>query len=170
MNDALLVARLVFGLGMAAHGLQKLFGWFGGFGLAGTGGFLETLGFRPGRLFALAVALCESGGGLLTALGFLDPLGPALMVLVMVVAMLTVHRRNGFFVSSNGIEVPLLYAAGALMLAAVGPGIYSLDFTLGLQAWDTPAHAWGTVLLAALLGVLVTLLRGKPAAPAAPAS
>lgn len=167
MNDALLVARLLLGLGMAAHGLQKLFGWFGGYGLGGTGGFLETLGFRPGKLFAVAVALGETGGGLLTALGFLDPLGPALMVLVMVVAMITVHRRNGFFVSGNGVEVPMLYAAGALLLAVIGPGTWSLDFRLGIQAWDTPAHAWETVLLAAAVGVLLSLLRGKPAAPAA---
>ena len=170
MNDALLVARVVLGLGIAAHGLQKLFGWFGGFGLTGTGGWLETLGFRPGKLFALAVALGESGGGVLTALGFLDPLGPALMVLVMVVAMLTVHVRNGFFVSSNGIEVPLIYATGALLLAVIGPGIYSLDFRLGLQAWDTPTHAWETVLLAVVIGVLVSFVRGKPAPPPSPAS
>src|SRR5206468_12908427 len=108
---------LVLGLGMAAHGVQKLFGWFGGYGLAGTGGFLESLGFKPGKAFAAADGLAETVGGLLVAFGFLGPIGPALMISGMVVAILTVHWRNGFFVTNNGFETPLLYAIGALALA-----------------------------------------------------
>src|SRR5919109_3686243 len=96
-SAGLFVIRLVLGLAMAAHGAQKLFGWFGGHGLAGTGGFLEQqLGFRPGRLFALAAGLGEFGGGLLLALGFLGPVGPAIMIAVMIVAMRTVHVGHGF--------------------------------------------------------------------------
>ena len=73
MNTGLLLARLVFGALMAVHGSQKLFGWFGGYGLSGTGTFFETLGFRPGRLFALADGVAEFGGGLLLAVGLLVP-------------------------------------------------------------------------------------------------
>src|ERR1700694_4931506 len=118
----LFLIRVVFGLVFAGHGAQKLFGWFGGYGIAGTGGFLESMGFRPGRLLATAAALSEFGGGLLIALGFLGPVGPALVLAVMIVAAIGVHWQNGLFAMSNGIEVPLLYAAGATALALTGPG------------------------------------------------
>ena len=79
MAIALLIARLVLGGGMFAHGAQKLFGWFGGYGIKGTGGWMESMGFKPGNLFAAAAGLGEAGGGLLTALGIGGPLGPALV-------------------------------------------------------------------------------------------
>src|SRR3981189_1818294 len=101
MDAGLLIARLILGLAISAHGAQKLFGWFGGYGLNGTGGFFESIGFRPGRLFALAAGLAEFGGGVLTALGFLGPAGPALIILVMMVALLTVHLPHGFFAQSK---------------------------------------------------------------------
>src|SRR5438552_10994517 len=104
MNQGLLIARLIFGLLMAAHGAQKAFGWFGGYGLAGTGGFMENLGFRPGRLFAAAAAFGEIASGLLIAAGLFGPVGPALLLSVMIVAAVTVHWKNGVFVTSNGIE------------------------------------------------------------------
>ena len=105
MNEGLLLARLVFGLVMAAHGAQKLFGWFGGYGIAGTGNFFESIGFRPGRLFAALAGLGEFGGGLLLALGFLGPIGPALILSVMIVAAVSVHWGKGLFSTTNGIEV-----------------------------------------------------------------
>ncbi len=111
--QGLLLARLVLGLLMAAHGAQKLFGWFGGHGLAGVSGFFEVLGFRPGRPFAIAAAGGELVSGLLMATGFLGPIGPALMLSIMIVAAVTVHLKGGVFATSNGIEVPLLYATGA---------------------------------------------------------
>src|SRR6185436_10792657 len=101
MDAGLLLARLTLGVLMAAHGSQKLFGWFGGYGLEGTGGFFEGLGFHPGRLFAAAAGFSEFAGGLLVALGFLGPIGPALMIAPMLVASLTVHRGNGFFTAGN---------------------------------------------------------------------
>jgi putative oxidoreductase len=134
-----LVARAVFGLLMIGHGTQKLFGWFGGYGLTGTGGFMETLGFRPGRFFAAAAGTTEVTGGLLLALGFLGPVGPALLISVMVVAAISAHWKNGVFAQANGIEVPLLYATGALALALTGPGRLSLDAVLGLDTLWTPA-------------------------------
>src|SRR5947209_19765732 len=97
MEFGILVLRLVFGLIMAAHGAQKLFGWFGGYGIAGTGGFFESLGFHPGRLFAAAAGASEFGGGLLLAFGLFGPAGPALVIGVMTVAALSVHWPNGLF-------------------------------------------------------------------------
>ena len=122
MDAGLLLARLVLGVLMAAHGSQKLFGWFGGYGLDGTAGFFEALGFRPGRLFAATAAATEIAGGLLLALGLLGPFGAALIVSVMIVAAVSVHWQHGVFAANNGIEVPLLYGAGAAALALTGPG------------------------------------------------
>jgi putative oxidoreductase len=149
LSLGLLIARLVLGLLMAAHGSQKLLGWFGGYGLKGTGGFFESLGFRPGRLFAATAALTEITGGLLIALGFLGPVGPALMLSVMVVAAVTVHLKHGVFAASNGIEVPLLYGVGAVALALTGPGLFSLDTLVGLNTLWTPSLA----LVALALGI-----------------
>jgi putative oxidoreductase len=166
MDIGLLVARLVLGLLMAAHGSQKLFGWFGGYGLVGTGGFLEALGFRPGRLFAGAAAVSELAGGLLLVLGLLGPVGPALIVSVMIVAALSVHWQHGLFATSNGIEITLLYAAGAVSLALTGPGRYSLDALVGLASlWTPPVTA--VVLAAGILGGIGNLALRRPAPPAA---
>ncbi|MBI4538883.1 MAG: DoxX family protein [Gemmatimonadetes bacterium] len=161
MSIALLIARVLLGLGIAAHGAQKLFGWFGGYGLGGTAGFFETLGFRPGRSFAAAAGLAEFGGGVLTAAGLLGPIGPALVILVMIVAMVAVHASHGFFVTNNGIEVPLLYAIGNLVLAFTGPGSYSLDAMLGLLTPSTATYASIAAGLAVLGAVAVLALRRR---------
>jgi putative oxidoreductase len=168
MDSGILVLRLVLGLLMAAHGAQKLFGWFGGHGLAGTGGFFESLGFRPGRVFASAAGISEFGGGLLVALGLFGPVGPSLMLSVMIVAAVSVHWPNGLFAMSNGIEVPLLYGVGALALALAGPGLFSLDALLGLSSYWTPVVSWAVLVAGILGGVANLALRRKPApAPAA---
>src|SRR6476661_360838 len=127
LDLGLLVVRVVFGLTYAAHGAQKLFGWFGGYGIAGTGGFLETLGFRPGRLFAFAAGFSELAGGLLIALGLFGPVGPALVVATMIVAAVTVHVAHGYFATKNGFEMTALYTAAAVALALTGPGLFSVD-------------------------------------------
>src|SRR4051812_7356126 len=149
----LLVARTVVGLVMAAHGSQKLFGWFGGYGLTQTGAFMAQLGFRPGRTFAFVAAATEVASGLLVALGVLGPVGPALMLSVMVVAALAVHWPNGLFAQSNGIEVPLLYSTSAVALALTGYGPYSLDAALGLGALWTPSLTWSALALGAAGGL-----------------
>src|SRR5436305_1020365 len=141
MNEGLLIARLIIGLLMAGHGAQKAFGWFGGYGLDGTGKFMESLGFRPGRLFAAAAAWGEIVSGLLVAAGLFGAAGPALMLAVMIVAAGTVHWKHGLFVTSNGIEVPLLYATAAVALALTGPGRYSVDALAGLQFLSSPLFA-----------------------------
>ncbi len=165
MDFGILIARLVLGLLMAAHGAQKLLGWFGGHGIAGTAGFFEALGFKPGKLFAVLASATELASGLLVALGFLGPLGPAAMLAVMVVAAGSVHWKNGVFAMSNGIEVPLLYATGAAALALTGPGAYSLDRLLGLTAVWTPAVASGALALG-LVGGAVNLVLRRPTASA----
>lgn len=166
MDLGLVIARLVFGLLMVAHGAQKLFGWFGGYGLAGTGGFMESLGFRPGRVFAATAGLAESTGGLLLALGLLGPVGPALILSVMIVAAVSVHLKNGVFAASNGIEVPLLYGAAAVALALTGPGLYSLDAPLGLASAWTPALTWTALGLGIVGSVANLAIRRPPAAVA----
>lgn len=158
MATALLIARLFIGLGLAAHGAQKLFGWFGGYGIKGTGGFFDGLGFRPGTFFAAAAGLGEFGGGLLTALGLGGPIGPALIIMVMLVALITVHLKNGFFASSNGIELPLMNIAGALALAFAGPGAFSVDALLGLNSIWSENLQWiavGTAVVLALGNVAI---------------
>jgi putative oxidoreductase len=164
MDTGLLILRLVLGLLMAAHGAQKLFGWFGGHGLAGVSGMFESLGFRPGRLFAAVAAISEIGSGLLMALGLLGPVGPALMLSVMVVAAVSVHAPNGLFATSNGIEVPLLYGVSAAALTLTGPGLYSLDALLDLTSlWASPV-SWAALVVGILGGVANLALRRRPAA------
>jgi putative oxidoreductase len=164
-SAGLLVLRLVVGLLMAAHGSQKLFGWFGGHGIAGTSMFLESIGFRPGRLFAPLAAATELVSGLLVAFGLLGPVGPALMLSVMIVAAMSVHWKNGLFATSNGIEVALFYGTAAVGLALIGFGRYSLDALLGLQSLYTPA--WAFVALAiGIVGGVGNLLARRPVAAA----
>jgi putative oxidoreductase len=165
MELGLLLIRLVIGGTLAAHGAQKLFGWFGGYGIAGTGGWLESMGFRPGKLHATVSGLSEFGGGLLLAAGLLTPLGAAAIAGVMLVAVATVHVGNGFFNGANGYEFNLVLAVGALALAFTGAGDLSLDGAFG---WNLDGPEYGIAALAAALlvgaGVLVT--RTAPAVPA----
>jgi putative oxidoreductase len=161
-NAGLLISRLILGTLIAAHGSQKLFGWLGGYGLAGTGGFFEQLGFRPGRTFAAAASVSEIAAGVLLVLGFLGPIGPALLLSVMIVAAVSVHWNHGLFAATNGIEVPLLYATGALTLALTGPGAYSLDAVLSLDQLWSPGLEWAAIG-AGVLAAVINLAARRPA-------
>jgi putative oxidoreductase len=169
LGIGLLVARLVLGLLMAAHGAQKLFGWFGGYGLNATGEFMVQLGFPSGRLFASAASAGEIASGLLVALGLLGPIGPALMISVMIVAAITVHLKNGLFAAANGVELPLLYGTGALAIALVGFGPFSLDALLGIATIWTP-RVTALVLAVGVVGGLANLMVRRPPMAAGGAS
>ena len=162
MDAGILIAPVMLGLAIGAHGAQKVFGWFGGHGRKGTGVFFKSLGFRPGHVFALAAGLGESVGGLLTAAGLLGPVGPAVIVLVMLVAMLAVHWPHGFFASSNGIELPLMYLTAALFAAFAGPGADSLDRLLGLDTPGEPVTAGMAITVAVPMALVNVELRRSP--------
>lgn len=163
MSIAILIARLLLGGALAAHGAQKLFGWFGGYGPAGTGGFFESLGFRPGVFFAIAAGLGEFGGGLLTLLGLGGAVGPALIVMVMLVAIFTVHITKGIFVSNGGWELNSGNIAAALAIGYAGNGVYSLDYAFGLS-YVTDIRQISLAFVAALiLAVLNLFARRAPA-------
>ncbi|MGH7706456.1 MAG: DoxX family protein [Vulcanimicrobiaceae bacterium] len=162
----LLVVRAIIGLVFASHGAQKLFGWFGGYGLAGTAGWLESIGFRPGRIFALTAGLGELLGGLLLALGFLGPVGPALVLATMVVATVAVHWVNGFYNTKNGYELPAIYALAALAFAFGGFGPISLDSAIGLTGWSATV-VWIVLAIGAIAGLAsVAARRPVPSATA----
>ena len=161
IDIGLLFARLIIGLAIAAHGAQKALGWFGGHGLKGTGGFFQTLGFRPGILFAGLASGGEILGGVLTASGLFGPVGPALIVIVMIVAAGSLHIQNGFFATKNGIEIHTLYIASALALAYAGPGSLSLDAAFGLGRTFTGLHDTWAVASGVALGLITLALRRK---------
>ena len=154
----LLVARSIVGLSLAAHGTQKAFGWFGGPGRAGAAGFMESLGFRPGARYAALSSYTELMAGLLMALGLGGPLGPGMLVSVMVVAQRSVHAKNGYFAANNGVELGVMYVAAALALASSGYGELSLDRALGFGALEDERLALVT-LLGGAVAATVTLRR-----------
>jgi putative oxidoreductase len=131
MRIGMAVLRVVVGVFFVGHGLQKLAGWFGGNGLEGTAGFFESLGLRPGKAQAAGAGLAETCGGALLALGFLTPLGAAMVTSSMTGAIWTVHAEKGPWVSEGGYEYNVVLAASAFALAAEGPGALSLDDALG---------------------------------------
>ncbi|WP_048600949.1 DoxX family protein [Rubeoparvulum massiliense] len=130
LSTGLLIIRLVIGLSFVAHGAQKLFGWFGGYGPKGTGQFFESIGIKPGVAMAVLAGLGEFLGGAFFALGLLTPIGGILIAGTMLVAILKVHGANGFWASNNGYELNLVLLAVAVGVALSGPGQYALDAIL----------------------------------------
>ena len=162
MDLALFVLRIVVGGLFAAHGAQKLFGSFGGHGLAGTGQFFESLGLRPGERHARLAGLGEFGGGLLVVIGLLTPLGAAAIIGVMVVAILTVHGPKGWQVTEGGYEYNVVLATVAFALAAAGAGAWSVDHAIGFDG----GVGWGFFALAAgVLGGMGALISARGAGP-----
>ncbi len=157
----LLAVRVVAGGLLMGHGAMKLFGSFGGPGLEGTAGWLESMGFTPAKQWAALAGASEFGGGLLTALGLLHPIGPIGTVGAMSVAALDAHGGKPIWVTEGGAELPVLNIAVALALATTDPGRYSLDNALGIRV---PKGVVGLAALAVAGGILASQLRDKPGA------
>lgn len=136
------------------HGAQKLFGWFGGHGLAGTAGWLESLGLRPGKPWALMAGASEFAGGALLVLGFLNPLGPIAVMAAMLTAWTTAHRGKPIWATEGGGELALTNLTVALALALSSPGAYSLDAALGI---NVPTVVTVIVAVGAVVGVVATI-------------
>jgi putative oxidoreductase len=147
MSYGILLLRVVAGATIASHGTQKLFGWFGGGGPRGTAGFFGGMGFRAPLAMAVLAGLGESGG-VLFALGLLTPLAALGMATVMLVAIWTVHWKNGFFTGNGGLEFPFLLGTIAVVVAATGPGRFSLDRALHID--DNLSGLWWGVGVAAI--------------------
>jgi putative oxidoreductase len=167
MDIGLLILRVVVGLTLAAHGTQKLFGWFGGPGLERTATMMEQLGFVPGARNARVAGLSEAAGGLLLALGLFTPAAAALVFAVMIVAGASAHLQHGFFIQNGGYEYNLVLGLAALSVAFTGAGRLSIDALFGLRLAGVN---WG--LLAFVVGLacaaLQLALRRLPAAQRAP--
>jgi putative oxidoreductase len=123
----LLLVRVVVGVLFIGHGSQKLFGWFGGYGPKGTGGWMESVGIKPGVLMAVFAGLLELVGGTLLTVGLLTPLAGILIALAMIGAIIKVHYKNGVWITANGYEYTLVLFTVAVGIALIGAGDYSLD-------------------------------------------
>lgn len=157
----LLILRLVIGGILAAHGAQKLFGWWGGAGMQGWSGAMTRMRIRPAVPWAWMSALAEFAGGIGLALGFLNPLPSAAIAGSMLVAITLVHLPKGFFVSKGGYEFNLSILAAIAAIALIGPGAISLDAVLGIHFPEPVTVIVLTILTVA--GVAVALLTRAPA-------
>jgi putative oxidoreductase len=169
-DAGLLLLRVVVGGLLAGHGAQKLFGWFGGFGMRGTGEYLAGLGFRHSGSFALLAGLAEGGGGLLLALGLLTPLAAAVVSGTMLVVAVAGHGSRGLkgvWNADGGYEYPLVLGVIAAAIGCTGPGVYALDAGLGLGrvavTWGLPALPAWVIVLGGLAGGALALLSRVPA-------
>jgi putative oxidoreductase len=162
MNLGLVILRVVVGALFFGHGTQKLFGWFEGHGPDGTGGFFESLGYRPGRDMAILAGVTETGAGMLLVLGLATPLAAAMIIGVMINATMAVHAPKGVWNSDGGYELPLVYSAAAATLAFVGPGSWSVDKAIG----PFQGVLWGlaAIGLGVIVGFIVHSMRREEAA------
>lgn len=165
-DGGLLLLRLAAGGMLAGHGAQKLFGVFGGPGLEGTAGFMEMLGLKPGQVWGTAAAVSEFGGGALTALGLLHPLGPVAMISAMTMAANTAHAGKPIWAQEGGAELAVTNGAAALAIIVAGPGEYSVDRALGIRLPN-----WiGVAAAAAALGTVAFGLLTRTPPPNPPPS
>jgi putative oxidoreductase len=127
---SLLILRITIATVFMAHGSQKLFSWFGGYGLEGTGQWMESIGLAPGYLMALLAGSGEFFGGLLLLFGLLTRASSLVLAITMFVAIFSVHFANGFFMSANGYEFAFVLLGASVTLMFSGAGKYSLDALL----------------------------------------
>ena len=160
----LLILRLVAGLTIAAHGAQKLFGWFGGSGFTKTTQGMQKQGFNPAWFWTSLVILGEFGGGLSVAFGFLTPLGAAGIFSTMLMAIFKSHWKNGFWNSKRGLEFPLALLAMGVAIGLIGPGSYSLDVLFGIALPETLLFC--VLAVAGIFVDIIGLIISRPAAVA----
>jgi putative oxidoreductase len=163
----LLALRIAVGGTLVAHGVQKLFGWFGGRGLEQTGATFDRLGFRPGKLNAIAAGLGEAGGGALLAVGLGTPGASAAVAGTMIVAS-SMHVDKGFFNGKGGFEYPAVLGWSAAALALTGPGALSLDHLFEHRL----NRSWmrNLALTGAALAAFVVIARRRRAVATTPAA
>ena len=171
MNVGLLLLHGLVGSFVFAHGSQKLFGWFGGFGIRGTGAYMESVGLRHGRVMAAAAGTSEVVGGALFGLGLVTPFAAAMIAGTMLVASRTDHRGKGFWIYAGGSEYVLTNTVIAIALAFNSAGAWSLDNAIG---WNLAGLWWGIGAAAAAVvgsvGVLATFRRREETAVESAAS
>ena len=160
-----LALRATAGGLLAGHGAQKLFGSFGGHGIEGTAGWLESLGMRPGKPWALMAGASEFGSGMLMSLGLLGPVGPISAFGPMLNAWALAHAGKPIWNTSGGAELPLMFMASAGALALAGPGRFSLDRVLGIKV---PAPIAGLAIVGVAAGLAVSLIRREQTAAQEP--
>jgi putative oxidoreductase len=161
MNIALLLLRLVVGLTLAGHGVQKLFGWFGGPGLTRLRQVFEKQGFKPVWPWIALAIVGEVGGGLSVALGFLTPLGAAGILGAMAMATFKSHWKNGFWLNKGGYEYALVLLIVSIAIGLIGPGAYALDTLFGINL--PQALLFGVLAVAALLVDAIGILSSRKA-------
>jgi putative oxidoreductase len=159
MKVGLTVLRVALGATFFAHGAQKMFGWFGGPGLENMAKGLDSMGVKPGKRNATIAAVAEVGGGTLFTLGLATPVAAAGTIGVMNQAVRSVHLSKGFFNTNGGYEFNLVLVAGAVALADLGPGEFSLEQALGLKLYGP---LWALAALAAGLTGPQLLERALP--------
>jgi putative oxidoreductase len=161
ISFGLLILRVIVGLTVAAHGAQKVFGWWGGSGLTGWTGAIKSMRVRPALPWAVASALAELLGGLGLAAGFLTPLPSFAIAGSMLVAITLVHLPKGFWNTQGGYEFNLTLLGAVAAVAVAGPGRYSLDALFGIQL----PEPWTLIVMTVLTlgGVAVALLTRTPA-------
>ncbi len=158
---SLLTVRMVLGGSISAHGLQKMLGAFDGPGMEGTTQMMRSLGFEPPERFARAVAATETTSGMLIAVGALGPVGPAMLLSVMLTAIETVHKPKGYWAGNGGYEMNTMYILLALVLATHGYGPFSVDRLLGMHEKMGAMLGW-LALLGGVAGATVVLSQRKP--------
>lgn len=161
MPEGLLIIRAVLGLLVFAHGTQKVFGWYSGHGLDGTGAMFDQIGHRPGRRMAAVAGMSEAGGGLLLTLGMLTPLAAAMIMGTMLVAAVSVHAPQGLWNTNGGYELPLLIAVVATGLAFTGAGSWSIDHGAAIPWTSGAGPGCSAIVLALVVGGLTLSRRTR---------
>ncbi len=163
----ILLVRLAIGLTFAAHGAQKVLGWWGGPGFAGWSAGIARMGLRPAPLWAAISAGVELFGGLLLALGLFTPIASAFLVAQSTYIVVRAHLPRGFWNAKGGIEFPLQLLAGALLVVASGSGAIAIDPVLGVDF--SPTWRAGA-LVVAVAGALVAMAIARPRPQAQPST